>query len=120
MSSDVVIAITHARPTARRPRAAHAARINDVLVGWQEALAGRSFQLGPSIGTSRTARLAFALEDDPRLSLRELDASLHDANLARTLTEHVRDRTRTSTAMETRLQWHDWITSDLTSCRGSR
>jgi hypothetical protein len=120
MSSEVEIAITHARPTARRSLAAHAASINDVLVGWREALAGRSFELGPSIGNARTARLEFGRDDDPRLSLRELDASLHDARLARTLTEHVRDRTRATTAMATRLQWHDWITSDLRSARGTR
>jgi hypothetical protein len=120
MSNEVEIAITHPRPTAKMPRAAHAATLHDVLRAWQESVAGRTFELGAIIGNSCTARLAFPRDDDPGLSLRELDASLGNASLERTMTDHRRDRTRATTAIETRLQWRDWITRDLLPGRGSR
>jgi hypothetical protein len=85
----------------------------EVLSAWQGGAQGRSFELGASIGTSCPARLAFSREDDHALALRGLDAGLGSASLARTMTDHHRDRTRSTTAITTRLQWRDWITSDI-------
>jgi len=120
MSNDVEIAITHPRPTAQRPRSVHTASIRDVLSAWQAGLEGRTFELGAAIGNSCAARLAFPRDDDSSHALRELDAGLTGASLTRTMTDHHRDRTRTTTAIETRLQWRDWITRDLLPRRSSR
>jgi hypothetical protein len=120
MNIDVDIAIQHPRPTARQSRENHGASMREVLLAWQQGAEGRSFELGPSIGNCRSARLAFARDDDHALALRQLDASLMDASLLRTMTDHHRDRTRATTAITTRLQWRDWITSDLLPRRGSR
>ena len=111
--NEVEIAITHPRPTVRRPRAAHRASMHEVLDAWQVALEGRSYEISATVGNSFAARLAFPRDDDPGLALRELDASLSGANLARTMTDHARDRSRNTTAIVTRLQWREWITREL-------
>jgi hypothetical protein len=120
MSTDVDIAITHPRPTARRTREAHGDSMRALLIAWQAGCEGRSFQLGPSIGNSRAARLGFARDDDPALELRALDERLAHASLVRTMTDHARDRTRAAIPIATRLQWRDWLTSDLSSRRSER
>jgi hypothetical protein len=120
MSSDVEIAIFHPRPTAKCPRTVHTASVREVLSAWQSAVEGRSFELGPNIGNAHPARLAFARDDDHALALRELDANLDGANLARTMTDHHRDRTRATTEITTRLEWHAWMTRDLAPRRSTR
>ncbi|HET7844661.1 MAG TPA: hypothetical protein VFL14_10960 [Xanthomonadales bacterium] len=115
--NEVEIAITHPRPTATRPRAAHRASMHEVLDAWQVAFEGRSYEISASVGNSFAARLALPTDDDPALALRELDASLWGADLARTMTDHARDRTRGTTAIATRLQWRDWITRELSPRR---
>lgn len=120
MSTEIDIAITHPRPTAKRPRAAHRASMHQVLDGWRDAVEGRSFEIGVNVGNSFAARLAFPRTDDLRLALRDLDTSLLDADLARTMTDHARDRTRGSTSIVTRMHWRDWLTRDLLPRRGGR
>lgn len=112
-NTEVEIAITHPRPTVKQTRAAHCASMHEVLDAWRVAFEGRSYEIGANVGNSFAARLAFPRDDDPGLALRELDASLTGANLARTMTDHPRDRSRSTTAIVTRLQWRDWITSEL-------
>lgn len=119
-SNEIEIAITHPRPTAKRPRAAHRASVHEVLKAWQVAFEGRSYEIGVYVGNSFAARLAFPRDDDPGLALRELDASLAGADLARTMTDLARDRTQSTTAIVTRLQWRDWITRDLLPRRRAR
>lgn len=120
MSHEVDIAITHPRLTSQRPRTAHVASLRSALDEWRSAVEGRSFEIGPSIGNSWATRLAFSGEDDPGSALRELDVGLNRAELTRTMTDYARDRSRTSTDIVTRLQWHDWITRDLSPTRGKR